>query len=254
MFKRTVLLLSLLASSYVFAQTVSTVSEGNFTDGLALDNDGNLYGSDWANHTVYKYATDGSVDTFKTGFSNPNGIAVNAANEIYICDHTADVIFKYDQAGNELDSYSGIESPAGIVLEPGTDDFLVVSYNENTIHRLAADGTITDLYANSGSSADTLNGPAGITFIGNTPYIANFNDRKVFKFENGALTIIAQLDPNGLTWNFIGFLTAYQGQLFATHIGEAIIFIASTLMMVVSLILQEVILVPWLGWQMELLM
>ncbi|WP_299889260.1 T9SS type A sorting domain-containing protein [uncultured Lacinutrix sp.] len=216
----TFLFLQLLITN-IYAQTVSTIIEGSFSDGLAIDSQGNIYGSDWNGNTVYKYDTTGNVSIFKNGFSNPNGIAANSLDEIYICDHTANSIYKYDTNANLLASYTaGLITPAGIKRIPNTEDFIIVEYGTFTssskIKKLESNGTITTLYDGA-----PLNGPAGIAFINNIPYIANFNDRKIFKFENNTLTLIAQLSANGPSnSNFLGFLSTIGNQLIATQIGE----------------------------------
>ena len=209
-----------LLSFFINAQTITTVTDGAFSDGLAKDSQGNIYGSDWSGNTVYKLDTNGAVTVFKNGFSNPNGIGINAADDIFICDHTANVIKKYDTSGTLITTYStGLTTPAGIKSIPNSTDMLIVEYgtasSSSKIKRLTTNGTITTIY-----SGTPLNGPAGIAFIGNTAYIANFNDRKILKLENGTLTLVAQL-PNGApSSNFLGFLSAVGNTLVATQIGE----------------------------------
>jgi hypothetical protein len=224
MLKKYILFVSLFISTITIAQTISTVTQESFTDALALDSQGNLYCSDWSGNTVYKYSTSGVVTTFKDGFWNPNGIGINASDEIYICDHTRNRIYKYDTDGNQIVAYLGLfTTPAGIKNIPNTTDMLVVEYGNSftatgtnsKIKKLEADGTVTTLHTGL-----PLNGPAGIAFINDIPYIANFNDRKIFKFENGTLTEIAQLPSEGpANRNFLGFMSAIDNQLIATHIG-----------------------------------
>lgn len=170
---------------------------------------------------MYKYSpSTGVVTTFKDGFWNPNGIGINSSDEIYICDHTRNRIYKYDQNGNELQVFQGsFVTPAGIKKIPNTEDMLVVEYGggnyESRIKRLSATGTISTLYQGA-----PLNGSAGITFIDEVAYIANFNDRKIFKFQGGNLTEVTQLPSEGPpTRNFLGFLSSIDGYLIATHIG-----------------------------------
>lgn len=209
-------LLFLITVGLLNAQTVSTVSEGLFSDGLGIDSQGNVYGSDYAGDSVFRYeVSTGTVTTFKTGFSNPNGIGVNMQDEIYICDHTAGTIFRYDLDGNELATYTGLITPAGIKNVPGTNDMLFVTYNNSTINLLAEDGTITQLYAGA-----PLNGPAGIAFINGEVYIGNFNDRRIFRYESGSVSFVAQLPAGASGTNFLGFLSANEDYLLATQIGE----------------------------------
>ncbi len=215
--KTTITTFALLLTFYlVKAQTVSTVTGGLFSDGLGIDSEGNIYGSDYAGDSVFKYdLNSGIVTTFKSGFSNPNGIGVNPQDQIYICDHTGGTIYKYDLSGIELDSYSGIVTPAGIKNIPGTNDMMFVTYNTNTINVLSNDGTITSLY-----SGAPINGPAGVAFVDGIAYIGNFNDRRIYKYESGDVTFIAQLPASAAQNNFLGFLTAKDGYLLATQIGE----------------------------------
>ena len=208
------LLFSILFSYSTLAQTVSTVSAGQFHDGLAIDSEGNVYGSDFTGDTVFKLATDGTVNTFKSGFASPNGIGINPADEIYICDHFGNKIYKYDSGGIPLDTFSGLTTPAGIKNIPGTDDMLFVEYNTSTINELSAEGTLTQLYA-----GPPINGPAGIAFIDSVAYIGNFNDRKIYRYEDGQVTFVAQLPADGTNLNFLGFLSAKDGLLIATQLG-----------------------------------
>ncbi len=195
--------------------TVSTVTEGAFYDGLAEDSHGNIYGSDFPGDDVYKLDPSGNVTVFATGFTSPNGIGINSKDEVYVCDNFGNTIFKYDSDGNLLDSFPAV-SPAGIKKIPGSDNMLFVEYNTNTINVLKTDGTITKIFEGA-----PINGPAGIAFDrrGNT-YIGNFNDRKIYKYEDGAVTFIAELPAEAPNANFLGFLTYAKGSLFATQIGE----------------------------------
>lgn len=214
-----IILITQLIGFSLKSQTVSTVTPGNFTDGLAKDHLGNVYCSDWGGNIVYKLDTSGAVSIFKGGFSNPNGIAVDDSNHIYICDHTANRIFKYDTAGTQIRSYSGFNSPAGIKKLPNSPNFIVVEYNFGRVKILEPNGNITQLH-----SGVPLDGPAGIAIIDTTIYIANFNNRRVYRFNsNNTLSLIVQLPSHRGTYDNLGFLTAMHGKLYATHIsGERI--------------------------------
>lgn len=213
--KTTLLSISFLVTAFFSsAQTVSTVLEGDFFDDLAQDQQGNLYGSDYNGNTIYKYDTNGVVSIFKDGFSNPNGIGFNSQNEMYICDHTANTIFKYDTDGTLLETYTGILTPSGVKNIPGTDDMIYVEYGTSRVGKLAPDGSTTILYAGDG-----INGPAGIAFIDDVLYVSNYNDRKILKLENSTVTTIAQLPAEANNNNFLGFIDAKDGYIYATSLG-----------------------------------
>ncbi|MBW1298530.1 T9SS type A sorting domain-containing protein [Aquimarina litoralis] len=205
----------LLAATNLNSQTVTTITEGLFHDGLALDTNGNLYGSDYSGDSVFKMDVNRNVSTFVSGLNTPNGIAVNSNNEIYICDHESNRIIKYNDNGDELANYT-TTTPAGIKKMPNSDDMLFVGYGNNTINVLTSDGMITQLFSGS-----PLNGPAGIAFDDSgTIFIGNFNDRRIYKYDNGMLEYVAQLPSGGISANFLGFLTYANGFLYATQLGE----------------------------------
>ncbi|MDO1501737.1 T9SS type A sorting domain-containing protein [Winogradskyella maritima] len=216
MFKKITLVASLSMATFSFSQTVSTVNEGNFYDSIAQDSQGIIYCSDFPNGSVYKYDTSGNVTVFASGFTNPNGVAVNGQDEIFICDATANTVSKYAASGNLLTTYStDINNPTGIKNIPGTTDMLIVEYNNNTLKQLASDGTVTTLF-----SGAPLNGPSGIAFVNGETFISNYNNRMIMKFEGGAMTMLTQLPATAPNANFLGFITASNSQLYATQLGE----------------------------------
>ena len=93
MFKKITLFALLSMADISFSQTVSTVTSGNFYDSIGQDSQGNIYCSDFFGDSVFKYGTNGAVTTFASGFTNPNGLAVNGQDEIFICD-AGDFIIK----------------------------------------------------------------------------------------------------------------------------------------------------------------
>ncbi len=212
--------------AFAKAQTVSTIIDGNFTDGLGIDSQGNIYGSEFGGDTVFKYDTDGTVAEFASGFTNPNGIAVNDQDQIFICDHAIGgegIIYKYDQDGTELDTFGGLTTPSGIQPIPGTNDMLFVEYNTSTVNRLSEDGTVTQLY----DDGLPMNGPAGVVYVDGEAYIANFNDRRIYRFDFDTNTpvFVAELPSIGpANLDFLGFLSAKDGLLIATHLGGHQIF------------------------------
>jgi len=209
------------------AQTVSTISDGNFTDGLQIDENGNVYGSQFSGDSVYKYNPDSeTVTVFASGFANPNGIGISPNQELYICEHALGgqgAIHKYDLDGNQLEVWGGLTSPTGIKNIPGTNDMLFVTYNNpGTINRLDEAGNITNLFTGA-----PLNGPAGIAFLNGEIFIANFNNRRIFRFDiqTNELTFLTELPSIGPSnTDFLGFLDVKDNKLIATHIGGHQIF------------------------------
>ena len=102
--------------------------------GLASDGAGNLYVTDYANHTVRKLVpTTGAVTTLAgspgdagsadgTGpgarFDNPVGLACDGAGNLYVADTRNDTIRKIVLATGVVTTVAGIAGQAGVVLGP----------------------------------------------------------------------------------------------------------------------------------------
>lgn len=209
----TLVFIAMTVAIVLHSQTVRTITFGNLTDGLAIDNKGNIYCSDWPGSTVYKIDTAETVTIFKNGFSNPNGIAVDDSNNVYICDHTDNEIEKYDEFGTFIRNYIGINSPSGIKKLPNSPNFIFVEYNTSRISILEPGGRRTQVF-----SGRPINGPAGIALIDTNVYIANFNDRAIYQLIGNSVFLVAQLPSFSGQYNAIGFLTALNGKLYATHV------------------------------------
>ena len=75
--KITTLLLAFVFMLSVSGQTVSTVTEGIFEDGLSVNSQGVVYGSNFTGSNVYAYDdASGTVSVFADGFVRPNGLDI----------------------------------------------------------------------------------------------------------------------------------------------------------------------------------
>jgi sugar lactone lactonase YvrE len=212
--KKITQIIILLLSAYGFTQSVSTFTNGTPDDGIALDSNGNIYCSNYTGDTVFKFTPSGSVTSFITGVNTPNGIAFNSNEELYVCDGAGSTIYKYDSSGNQLESYPVTGHPSGIIKSRNSESMIFTIYTSNKVMNLAPDGTITELVSGS-----PLNGPVGLTYDDNDVlYIANYNDRKIYKIENNNLQYIAQVPASGSN-PYLGFITYGQGKLWGTVLG-----------------------------------
>ncbi len=206
-----------LASLWVNAQTVTTITEGTPDDAIALDSNGNIYASNYVGDTVFKFTPSGDMFSFVTGLNTPNGLAFNSNDELYVCDGQGNTIYKYDIDGNELESFPVTSHPSGIIKSPDSDDMIFTRYTGNTINRLEPDGTITLI-----SDASELNGPVGLAYDENgVLYVGNYNDREIYRvLSNGDLEYIAQLPTDGGSLPNLGFITYGQGKIWGTTMGS----------------------------------
>jgi len=212
-----VFLLLFGASSKLFAQfeyEVTTLIPENsniIDDGLAIDEQGTLYGSYWgiwqgaAGRHVLRYRTEGSYDTLATGFNRPNGL--NYRNgKLYLANGGASQLVVIDTNGTQqvLASVPGISNAEPV---PGTDSLIATSWGQNKVYGISTDGTINTI-----SSSPLYSGPVGTTFDpdGNL-YVANFNNGKILKLENGNVEVLADIGGG------IGFITYSDGAILATN-------------------------------------
>lgn len=209
--------ITLFLSSIIIAQTtVSTFPDGTPDDAIAIDSNGNLYGSNFTGDTVFKFDALGNMTPFITGLNTPNGLAFDSSDNLYVCDFSANTIFRFDDTGVLDTSIIIPGNPSGLIKAFDNDDMIYTRFSGNTINRITPAGVITEV-----SSAPELNGPVGLTYDEfGILYVGNYNNREIYRVEaNGDLTYIAQLPASGPMPN-LGFITYAQGRIFGTVLGD----------------------------------
>ena len=174
-------ILVLFFALYSSAQTVSTffnATTENVTDAVVLDNQGNIYGSDYNGTNVYKITASGIVTVFATGFNTPNGLAFNSQGHLYVCDQAGNNVYVLSSSGIFLDTIP-MSSPSGIIKSLDSDTMIIARYLSNIITKLAPDGSFSNVV-----SGAPLNGPVGLAYDSTgTLYIGNFTDRVILKLD-----------------------------------------------------------------------
>ena len=211
------ILAGLFLASSLFAQTVTTYTDGTPDDAMVLDSNGNLYASNFVGDSVFKFDPDGNGVPFITGLNSPNGLAFDSNEDLYVCDFYGLAIYKYDIDGNLLETFSNIVRPSGLIKAFDNDDMIFTNFSSNTLERLAPDGTITEV-----ASGDELDGPVGLAYDENgVLYVGNYNDRKIFRVLNdGSVEYIAQLPTDPGPNPNLGFITYGQGRIWGTTMGS----------------------------------
>ncbi len=207
----TALLVVCTSFSLLKAQTVTTIttSASRIDDDLILDQAGNLFGSNYTGSAVYKRTPDGAESIFTNGLDSPNGLAFNSAGDLFVVDNTGNKIYKVTPDGSKTIFVPSISGPSGILRMADSDTLLVTSYTTDVVWKLAPDGSFSTFLTHP-----QFNGPVGLCYDDSLNlYVANFNDRRIFKVSlDGQITLFTQ-PPLG---QYIGFIAFANGFIYAT--------------------------------------
>lgn len=212
-------LLFLIASISLHAQSVSTYflnSDFDVDDAMVFDAAGNLYGSNFDGDSVYKISPTGEVSTFVSGLMNPNGLALDSEQNLYVAEYSNNSIHKYNSAGDLLETFAVSGFPSGLIKDFDSDDMIFTIVTNNSVNRLATDGTITEI-----AQGAPLMAPVGLAFDeAGSLFIGNFTGRKIHKWQGDSLSYIATVPATGATSNpALGFITYGNGSLWGTSFG-----------------------------------
>lgn len=180
-------------------------------DGLAIDENGTVYGSYWgiwqgaAGRHILRYYPEGTYDTLATGLVRPNGIAYHNGT-VYIANGGASqlVAVAPDGSSSVVANVPGISN---VVPVPGTDSLIAASWGQHKVLGINAAGEVSTV-----SSSPLYSGPVGATYdnAGNL-YVANFNNGKIMKVQDGLAEVFADIGGG------IGFITYSDGAILATN-------------------------------------
>jgi uncharacterized repeat protein (TIGR02543 family) len=210
-------LVSTLAGSGAqgYANGTGTAAQFSYPDGMAVDNEGNLYVADTDNHCIRKITPGGQVTTLAgTGtagyvngttsqFNHPNGVAVDSAGDVYVADtgnHRIRKIFSNGQAmllagstqgyANGTGTAAQFNNPVDVAVDSAGNVY-VADMGNHRIRKITPDGQVTTLAGSTQGYAEKtergpdakFNHPRGVAVdsAGNNVYVADFENNRIRK-------------------------------------------------------------------------
>ena len=179
--------------------------------GLAFDNLGNLYCSNFYNNIITKITSNGaSASTFASGLSNPVGVAFDNLGNLYCANNGDNTISKITSDGTSVSTFvnstSGLSYPVGVAFD-NLGNLYCANSGNNTISKITSDGTSVSTFVNNG-----LNGAYGLAFdnLGNL-YCANSGNNTISKITSDGTSVSTFVGsglngPIGLAFDSLGNL------------------------------------------------
>ena len=200
-----------LASGTVFKfatdGTQSTFVSGLMTPiGIGFDGKGNTFISEAGAGAVVKIAPDGTQSAFAAIPDGPTGLAFDSSGNLFVSVFNTGVILKFTPDGTQSTFASGLGNATGLVFDRDGNLF-VADLTAGAIYKFTAAGMRTTF-------ASGLSGPGGIVFDNSDNLIASDNiDGLVYKFT-----------PDGTMSTFASGIPGAAGVVFD---GDGNLFVAS---------------------------
>ena len=200
--------------------TVAKAGEGySFTEGPAVDPQGNVYFTDQPNDKILKWSPDGNISVYMEGAGRSNGLyfdnngnllsCADLNNELWLIDKTKKVtVLVKDFEGKKLNGPNDlwVDPKGGIYF---TDPFYKREYWSRTEKEIEKENVYylsPDQKTLTVAATDFVR-PNGIVGSGDgkTLYVADINARKTYSFkinQDGTLTdrkLFAEMGSDGMT-------------------------------------------------------
>ena len=163
--------------------------------GVAVDEDDNIYVTDWESHRLSKFNSDGKlVKTVggkggKTGqFHCPYGIALSKDNKLFVCDGNNHRIQVFDTNlkfiscfGKEGRGKGEFRCPNDLTFEPAGDVYVTDYYNHR-VQVFSQNGTFLRTFGRGGSGPHELTTPCSIHVDHDYVYVVEYGNHRVSVF------------------------------------------------------------------------
>jgi gliding motility-associated-like protein len=165
--------------------------------GVAVDAAGNVFVTDYGNHSVKEIPAGGGAPiTIGSGFISPNGLTVDGAGNVYFADYGNSTVKMIPAGGGApVTLGSGFSHPSGVAVD-GAGNVFVADNGNNAVKEIPAGGG-SPVSIGSGFSA-----PTGVALDGaGNVFVANLGSNEVRKITPAGGYYISPFLPAGLSFN-----------------------------------------------------
>ena len=201
------------------AKPIRVASDYKFTEGPAVDADGNVFFTDQPNNRILRWSPTAGVTVFMENAGRANGLYFDHEGNLLACADEKNELWQIDGKRNVkvlVTDYQGkkLNGPNDLWVDPDggiyfTDPFYKRDYWKRTEKEIAEENVYylsPDRKSVSLAMSDFVrpNGIVGST-DGKTLYVADIGDRKTYSFSigpNGILTarkLFAEMGSDGMT-------------------------------------------------------
>lgn len=195
---------------------VSTFFNINAADALTLDDNGNLFATNYGTDIVYRITPDRNISTFASNQLGAAGMDFDSEGFLYLARYDVADIAKISPDGSEITQFAAAV-PGPIAVEFDSQGNLFVNNNVNSAYtKIDPDGNKTRVTISSvNNSSLTLDDDDNI-------YISDYTTGIIHKVdaETGDQTVFANLPVTG----GVGYITYSNDYFFATSLTDHQIF------------------------------